>query len=105
VAADEDPMLDDAEIGDLLAMSKLADSAGRAPSDTSWSPTWDLNRGAAEGWRWKAAKVATRFDFTTDGQDFKRSQAYQACLEMAKRYSRKIHGTITVAGALARSDD
>ena len=100
-----DPALTAADLADCLAMSKLVDSDGLAPTDDDWTPTFDLNRGAAEGWRRKAGKAAGRFDFQTDGQRFDRSQIVAHCQSQADYYRRKIHGTITVQGTMARSDD
>lgn len=57
---------------------------------TTWQPTWDLNAGAAEGWRLKAGKVAGRYDFGTDGQMFKRGQMLAHCNQMERRYRRRI---------------
>lgn len=66
--------------------------AGLAP----WSPTWDLNAAAAEGWRWKAAKVSARYDFDGDGQRFSRSQLLKHCLAMAGEYARKVVQSVPV---------
>ena len=88
--ADVKPELSLVEQADLLEMCKLADSAGLAPSDAAWEPTWDLNRGAAEGWRWKAAKVASAFDYSADGGNYQRSQMAQMCREQAALYTRRI---------------
>jgi hypothetical protein len=57
---------------------------------TVWSPTWDLNAAAAKGWQIKAGKVASRFDFTTDGQSFQRAQMLDHCRSMERSYRRKI---------------
>lgn len=103
VAADEEPALSFQEIAALLAMSKLVDAYGRAPSDPAWEPTWDLNRGAAEGWRWKAAKLAARYDFDADGQSFQRSQAFEHCERMAEMYRRRIVSSARMQGWLAGS--
>jgi len=103
--ADSEPMLTAEDLADCLIMSKLVDADGLAPSDASWTPTWDLNRGAAEGWRRKAAKLAMRFDFSSDGQSFSRSQAIAQCERMIEQYRRKIVSSVPVPGTLARSDD
>ncbi len=100
-----EPTLSADDIADCLAMSKLVDNDGLAPSDANWTPTWDLNRGAAEGWRRKAGKLAMRFDFTTDSQAFQRSQVIAHCERMATQYARKIAASIPVTGTMARSDD
>lgn len=103
--ATSEPVLTADDITDCLAMSRLVDADGLPPTDPNWTPTFDLNRGAAEGWRRKAGKLAMRFDFSTDGQDFKRSQAVAHCERMAQQYRRKIVASVPVAGRLARSDD
>jgi len=103
--ADSEPALTEGDLADCLAMSKLVDADGLAPSDPSWTPTWDLNRGAAEGWRRKAGKLATRFNFSTDGQTFYRSQTVEHCERMAEQYRRKIISSVPVPGTMARSDD
>jgi len=103
--ATSDPELTADDLADCLAMSKLVDENGLAPSAPSWTPTWDLNRGAAEGWRRKAGKLAMRFDFSTDGQQFQRSQAVAHCERMAEQYRRKVFSSVPVPGTMARSDD
>lgn len=103
--AASEPVLTADDIEDCLAMSKLVDSSGLAPFDENWTPTFDLNRGAVEGWRRKAGKLAMRFDFSTDGQSFSRSQAVAHCERMAEQYRRRIVSSVPVVGTMARSDD
>lgn len=52
-----------------------------------WQPTYDLNSAAAEGWRYKAAQLATATDFSSDGQSFSKSQAFKAALDMAAKFA------------------
>jgi len=100
-----DPALTEEDIYDCVMMSRLVDANGLAPSDPDWTPTWDLNRGAAEGWRRKKGKIAMHYDFSSDGQSFSRSQAVQHCEEMIRHYQRRIATSIRVPGTLAREDD
>jgi len=51
-----------------------------------WIPTYSLNFAAAEIWEQKAALLAAKFDFSADGGNYSRSQAYQQALGMAKYY-------------------
>lgn len=55
----------------------------------AWAPTWNLDAGAALGWRLKAGKVANRFSFTADGQTFNRREMFAHCMQMAKVYERR----------------
>lgn len=59
-----------------------------------WAGTYDLNAAAAEGWRWKAAKVAGAFSFSTDGQSFNRAEMARACQEMARTYRNRVVGSV-----------
>lgn len=91
-----EPALVEAELLDLVEMAKRADSEGRAITDDDWVESWDLNAAAAEGWRWKAGKVADRFNATVDGAALQRAQIYAHCLAMADRYARRIVGVLGV---------
>jgi hypothetical protein len=66
---------------------------------TAWSPTWDLHAAAAEGWELKASKAAGRFDFTTDGQTFRRGQIISHCQQMARTHRRRVMVNAPAVGA------
>lgn len=106
VAKDDVPTLSDLQIYELLNLARRPDSDGLLPSDENWTGTYDLNAAAAEGWRWKAAKVAGKFGFSSDGQTFNREQIHKACLAMAATYSKRKVGSIPlVDGTLAWDTD
>lgn len=93
VQAAETPTLTDAEIDDLLTLvPQIDDSAGVAPEGTGYVPTYSIyaasfRDAAAEGWAWKAAKVAGDFDVATgNGTKFDRSQVYEMCMRQAAAY-------------------
>ena len=95
--ASEDPVLDEDEIADLVSAACRPDADGFTRADTEWTPTWDLNAGAAEGWARKAAKAANRFNFAEDGQRFDRAQVYQHCEAQRLVYANKSMGSIPVS--------
>lgn len=99
-AWETEPTLSSDELDALVAMARRADAAGLAPSDVDWTPTYDLNSAAAEGWRWKAAKATTKFDVSTDGQSLSRSQVKQHCDEMAMSYQRRVVQHVPLYSAL-----
>lgn len=94
VAAASVPTLDEAEITELLALARRSDTDGFLPDDDGWTGTYDLNAAAAEGWRWKAGKVAGKFSFGTDGQNFNRADMIRACQDMATTYRNRITGRV-----------
>ena len=57
---------------------------------SSWTPTYDLAAAAARGWELKAGKAATMYDFTTDGQTFRRAQVIAHCRRMVRDYRRQV---------------
>ena len=101
VAADSASVLSADELSSLLSSVALMDSAGRVPTDTDWVPTYDLNRAAVEGWRWKAAKLIGAYDFQADGASYSRSQMLAHCEKMAAQYARGLVGSVPVFSALA----
>lgn len=64
----------------------------------AWAPTWDLAAAAVEGWEQKAALVANRFQFGTDGQTFLRQQVLDHCHAQADRYRRKMGAAAVPTG-------
>ena len=66
--------------------------------DGVWTPTYDLFAAAAEGWRWKAGKISDAFDFSTDQQNFQRSQMVAQCMKMAAFYDARAGTSVYGAG-------
>ena len=64
----------------------------------TWIPTYDLAAAAATLWGEKAAVLAGDFDFSADGGNYTRSQAYEQAMSQARYWgSRQAPGTITLA--------
>jgi hypothetical protein len=85
VAYDSDPILSATEVDLLLSHSSTDDET-----------VWNLNIGAAMGWRWKAGKVANRYNMSTDVTSLSRSQLFTQCREMEKSYRKGVIGTIEI---------
>lgn len=85
--ADEMPAL----TGDEVAV--LLDDADRGDAGDGLR-RYDLNAAAAEGWRWKAGKVAGLPNVTADGASFDRDSVRDTCLEMSARYAAKRRGRL-----------
>lgn len=96
VAADMAPTLDDEDLDEILTKARRPDTACRVPSDAAWTPTWDLNAAAVEGWEIKAGRAAGDYDFAASGQRFNRSQVSEQCLKMADLYRRGVSGSAKV---------
>lgn len=96
VLANEDPALDAIQLADVLTYARRPDEAGYVYGDTAWTPTWDLDAAAAEGWRRKAGLAAARFTFAEDGQRFERAQIYAHCMKQAAEYATRSMGSIPI---------
>jgi hypothetical protein len=99
VAWDQDPQLTDPEVDDLLRLARAVDTDGRAVTDPEWVPTYDLNYAAAEGWRWKAGRVAALTSFSLEGQRVERSDMYDHCTKMADLYDGRVSGFVRLGAA------
>jgi hypothetical protein len=94
VEATSDPVLTEDDLDDLMDAAARPDADGLDRSDADWTPTWDLNAGAAEGWARKASKAAANFNFAEDGQRFDRAQIYAHCAAQQKVYADKAMGSL-----------
>jgi len=94
VESTTEPTLSSTDLDDLLDHSARMDEDGLYRSNSAWTPTWDLNAGAAEGWARKASKAASNFNFAEDGQRFDRSQVYAHCAAQQKVYADKAMGSL-----------
>lgn len=63
---------------------------------TRWRPTYDLNSAASWGWRVKAGKVSSKYEFQADGQVYSRQQWFAHCMELSKSFARKAPTTVVL---------
>jgi hypothetical protein len=81
-------------LDDCLTYARRPDTDGYDYSDSEWTPTWDIDAAAAEGWRRKAGLAAARFNFAEDTQRFDRAQIYAHCIRQAEQYARRSMGSL-----------
>jgi hypothetical protein len=98
----DDPTLDPDTVVSLLEHARAVDDNDRPPSDDNWTPTYSITgcyRAIAEGWAMKRDKIAGRYDFTTDGQMFRRSQMVDHCENARKRWQARVQSSPSTLGA------
>jgi|SRR5690606_5691652 len=98
---DDDPQLSLEVVESLLPLAACVDEDGRTPDDPDWTPTYSTvgcYRAIAEGYGIKHAKAANRFDFTTDGQTFRRSQILDHLEFQRSLYARKVQQSPSTLG-------
>lgn len=91
-----DPQLTDAEIDELLIDAAIADDAGLPPSDPSWTPTYDLNLGAANGWMIKAARASPQVEVDPPGSGLYSSKVFDNCRAMARIYRSRMRMSVRI---------
>lgn len=84
-AAATAPVLSDADLDELVRLAVRPQGGG-----------YNLDRAAAEGWRWKAARAAGGFTFTADGVQVDKSEIMAHCHAMVALFSRGPVGTFRV---------
>ena len=93
VAASTSPTLSAGEVDDLLRIGARPDVDGRLVDDADWEDTYDLNAAAAEGWRWKAAKVAADPNFSGDGTSVSAGDVAKQLLAFADTFDSEAGGS------------
>lgn len=88
LANDVEPILGSTVIDELLERAQVTDALNQLPQDLGYTPTYDLNRAAARGWRLKAARVAADYDLDVSGKALSRSQMVAQLLQLASSYAR-----------------
>lgn len=86
-AWDAEPALTEDELEELLAAAALEDANGLAPLHEEWTPTYDINAAASQGWLIKAARAAALVDEPTAG--VVTSRVFDNCRAMARIYAGK----------------
>ena len=95
-AWDTAPTLTDGELDELLIPCCLRDRDGLSPSDPDWTPTYDLNMAAANGWLIKAARASALVEVDPPGSGVFTSKVFDNCRAMARIYRARIQLDITV---------
>lgn len=95
--SDSDPTLTVDQVLVAIAEAAVVDADDLAPSDEDWTPTYSAAgvwRAVVRGWEMKLANAVDRFDFTTDGQTFRRSQVVAHCRQQVEMHRRKIVASV-----------
>lgn len=99
---DLDPALPAGTIeSDLLPMAATCDTDGIEPDGDDWTPTYSVRgcyRAIAEGYTIKYGLAVGRFEFTTDGQTFRRQQTLDQLEHQRKMYARKVQDAPSTIG-------
>jgi hypothetical protein len=93
-AASEFPEVSQAAVEQIVHRCARIDADGYLPSAAEWTETYDVYAATATVFEVKAARVANRFDFSTDGQQLSRSQMVAQLHAQARMWRARTAGTI-----------
>lgn len=96
-AAAEFPEVSQAAVEQIVHRCARMDADGYLPSEPEWTETFDVYAATATVFEVKAARVAARFDFSTDGQQLNRSQMVGQLQAQAKMWRARTAGTVPKA--------
>jgi len=82
-----EPTLTEPELEDIIATAALPDPDGKTPETEGWTPTYDMNKAAADAWLIKAARAAALVEVDPPGSGIVTSKVFDNCRRMARIYS------------------
>ncbi len=77
-----EPTWNEFQCGRVFEGTLIWEEAGAQPRSL-----WDMRAATYNAWLFKASKIAPDFDFSGAAESYKRSQAYDNCLEQARKYA------------------
>lgn len=86
VDAGAEPALAGEDLAELLNAAARTDTVGRLPADPAWTPTYDFDAAAGDGWMRKAGRAAGAYNFAAGPIRSERAQVHQHCLTMAAHF-------------------
>lgn len=108
VAEPTDATYTDGLLSNYIEAYKLLDEQGEPPYtlssatppaqevNTNWIPTYDLHAAAGDIWEEKASNWAGKYDFSADGGNYSRSQAYEQMMARVRYHrARRASKTMT----------
>jgi hypothetical protein len=101
--ATTEPVLTNAELNLLVKKAKRKDSSNRVPTDSLWTPTWNIAMAVALGWETKAMKVATGYDIQSADQKLSRSQMFAQLMKVAQMWRKRGGESVRLKGDLAQN--
>lgn len=88
-AWETEPVLTETEVEDILGNAAVADSEGNAPSNDDWTPTYGINKAAAEAWLIKAARASALTEIDPPESGIVTSQVFDNCMKMSREFKGK----------------
>lgn len=101
VDASSVPTLGSPDIDQLLADSKWPDLSGLGPTESGWTPTWELDLAAFRGWGLKEGKAANMNQYLQDGRGTASDYLVLNCRRMKEYHRTLITPSLRYQGGMA----
>lgn len=95
-AWETEPVLTETEVEDILGNASVADSEGNEPSNDDWTPTYDINKAAAEAWLIKAARASALTEIDPPESGIVTSQIFENCMKMSREFKAKTTASVSI---------
>ena len=95
-AWETEPVLSEIEVEDILNASSIADEEGNEPENDNWTPTYDINKAAADGWLIKAARASAMTEIDPPESGIVTSQIFDNCRKMVAIYAAKCRMAVRI---------
>ncbi len=95
-ARETEPVLTETEVEDILGNASVADAEGNAPANDDWTPTYDINKAAAEAWLIKAARASALTEIDPPESGIVTSQVFENCVRMSREFKARGNASISV---------
>ncbi len=93
-AWETEPVLTETGVEDILGNASVADAEGNAPSNDDWTPTYDINKAAAEAWLIKAARASALTEIDPPESGIVTSQVFENCMNMSREFKAKATSSV-----------
>lgn len=95
-AWDTEPELTETEVEELLDTAAVADEEGNSPSNDDWTPTYDLNKAAADAWLIKAGRASALTEIDPPGSGIVTSKVFENCIAMSRSFAARRSATLPI---------
>lgn len=83
---ESEPVLTTAVMEVIIESCKIIDVDGIWPSETGWTPTYNVSYAIAQAWLYKMGNLAPRYLFMTGGKMLSRQQYFDHTEKMMNKY-------------------
>jgi hypothetical protein len=98
-AADNEPVLNDADIQLIIRGARRQDVEGELVDSASWAETYDKEWAISRAWELKAGKAAGLYTYMQGGNQLMRSDMIRHCQQQSDRWRKGCYASVAIEDA------